>query len=108
MVADLAELQGWRGHFLGANTPVEGLLQMIERQKPDLVGLSFTIYSNFPALVSALDAVSGAFPGLPVLVGGQAFRARWGGITALGSFPDVRPVTTLDELERELGSHERD
>ena len=108
MVADLAELQGWRGHFLGANTSVEGLLQTIERQKPALLGLSFTIYSNFPALVRALDAVSGAFPGLPILVGGQAFRARWGGMAALGSFPDVRPVTTLDELEGELKSHERD
>ena len=107
MVADLAELAGWRGFFLGANTPIDGLLQLIDRQKPDLLGLSLSVYFNLPALVRALDAVSGSFPGLPVLVGGQAFRSRWGGTTALRSYSDVRPVSTLDELERELKSDER-
>ena len=107
MVADLAELHGWRGYFLGANTPIEALLQLIDRQKPDLVGLSLSVYFNLPALVKALDAVCGAFPGLPILVGGQAFRPRWGGTTALQSHSDVMLVTTPDELERELSGHER-
>jgi MerR family transcriptional regulator, light-induced transcriptional regulator len=102
MVADLAELHGWRGHFLGANTPVEGLLQMIDQQKPEMLGLSFTVHFNLPALVKALDAVAGSFPGLPVLLGGQALRERWGGAAALRRYPDLRPVVTLDELEREL------
>jgi MerR family transcriptional regulator, light-induced transcriptional regulator len=102
MVADLAELHGWSSHFLGASTPVETLLQTIDRQKPDLLGLSLSVLCNLPALVKAVDAVSGAFPGLPVLVGGQAFRPRWGGITALQGHSGVKHVASLDELEREL------
>jgi MerR family transcriptional regulator, light-induced transcriptional regulator len=102
MVADLAELHGWRGHFLGANTPIDGLLQMIDRHKPDLLGLSLSVYFNLPALMQALDAVSASFPDLPVLVGGQALRPRWGVLAALRAYPQVRPVTTLEELEREL------
>ena len=107
MVADLAELHGWRGYFLGANTPVEGVLQMIDRQKPDLVGLSLTVFFNLPALVKALDEITCSFPGLPVLVGGQAFRSRWGGTAALQRYRQVRLVTTLDELEQELAADER-
>ena len=104
MVADLAEFHGWRGHFLGASTPLEGLLKMIDERKPDLLWLSLSVYFNLPALLKALDAVSGSFPGLPVLVGGQAFCSRWGGTAALQGYSDVRCIATLDELERELTS----
>jgi MerR family transcriptional regulator, light-induced transcriptional regulator len=107
MVADLAELHGWRGHFLGANTPIEAMLQKIDEQKPDLLGLSLSVYFNLPALLKALDAVSGSFPGLPVMVGGQAFRPRWGGAAALQKNSDVVVVTTMDDLEKELSSDGR-
>jgi MerR family transcriptional regulator, light-induced transcriptional regulator len=107
MVADLAEMHGWRGHFLGANTPIEGLLQMIELHKPDLLGLSLSVYCNLPALLRALDALAGAFPGLPTLVGGQALRPLWGGVAALRGYGDVLPVATLDQLEGELAGHPR-
>jgi MerR family transcriptional regulator, light-induced transcriptional regulator len=107
MVADLAELHGWRGYFLGANTPVDGLLKMIDEQKPDLLGLSLSVYFNLPALLKALDALAVSFPGLPVLVGGQAFRPRWGETSALQRYSDVLYVATMDDLEKELSSDER-
>ena len=66
------------------------------------MALSLSVYFNLPALVKALDAVAGSFPGLPVVVGGQAFRSRWGGTTALQRYPEVRLVTTLDALEKGL------
>jgi len=107
MVADLAELHGWSGHFLGANTPIEGMLKKIDEQKPDLLGLSLSVYFNLPALLKALDAVSISFPRLPVMVGGQAFRPCWGGSTALQKNSDVVVVTTIDDLEKELSSDGR-
>jgi len=107
MVADLAELHGWRGFFLGANTPIEGLLQMIDQQKPDLLGLSLSVYFNLPGMVKTLEAVFGSFPGLAVMVGGQALRPRWGDTSWLRGYSNVRPVVTLEELERELSSDER-
>jgi MerR family transcriptional regulator, light-induced transcriptional regulator len=103
MVADLAELQGWRGYFLGANTPQDGMLDLVDRLKPDLVGLSLSITDNLPALTRALDALTSCYPELPVLVGGQAL-AR-GAAGALARYASVRPVTSLDQLEQELDRH---
>ena len=97
MAADLFELHGWRGYFLGANTPHESLLKMIERQKPALVGLSLSISFNLPSLLAAIDAVRGAWPDLPVIVGGQAFR--WGGGGQLSRREGVTLVGSVAGLE---------
>ncbi|MCA1785919.1 MAG: cobalamin-dependent protein, partial [Desulfobacteraceae bacterium] len=50
MVADIFELNGWDSQFLGANTPVDHMLAHIQDEKPDLVGLSVSVYFNMPAL----------------------------------------------------------
>ena len=97
MVADLCELHGWRGHFLGANTPLPDLLQMIDDRKPSQIGLSLSIYFNLPGLLKALDALSVSYPDLPILVGGQAFR--WGGLDAVQKFRNASYISSLDDLE---------
>jgi methanogenic corrinoid protein MtbC1 len=104
MAADLFELHGWRGYFLGANTPHESLLTMIDRKRPALVGLSLSISFNLPSLLAALDAVRGAWPELPVLVGGQAFR--WGGAERLNRYERVSLVGSIDELETIAARHD--
>lgn len=100
MVADLFELHGWRGYFLGANTPVQDLLTMIEQKKPVLIALSLSIYSNLPALIKALDAIRAKYPDLPILVGGQAFR--WGGTDLLKQYRNVTYISSIDQLEQEM------
>ena len=100
MVADLFELHGWRGYFLGANTPVQDLLTMIEQKNPALIALSLSIYSNLPALIKALDAVRAKYPDLPILVGGQAFR--WGGTDLLKQYRNVTYIASIDQLEQEM------
>lgn len=104
MIADFCELRGWRGYFLGANTPLADLLQLIEERRPDLLGLSLSIYFNLPALLNALDAVTGKYPDLPILVGGQAFR--WGAEAALKPYPQASYIASLDELERRMAACE--
>lgn len=104
MIADFCELRGWRGYFLGANTPLPDLLQLIEERRPDLLGLSLSIYFNLPALLAALDAVSGKYPDLPILVGGQAFR--WGAAEALQPYPNATYIASLDELEQRMAAYE--
>ncbi|MFA7240049.1 MAG: cobalamin B12-binding domain-containing protein [Sulfuricellaceae bacterium] len=91
MVADYCELLGLRAYFLGANMPLPDLLQLINQCRPTLLGLSVTLTANLPALLEALDALGSAFPDLPILVGGQAFRR--GGLAAIyalrgGNCPD--------------------
>jgi len=104
MVADLCELQGWRGYFLGADTPLPDLLRLIEEQRPSLVGLSLSIYFSLPALLEALDAVTAAHPDLPILVGGQAFR--WTGLPAAAAHRNVSLIASLDELEQRLAAYD--
>lgn len=74
MVADLMDLNGWNVHFLGANTPVEDLLEMIQKNRPDLLGLSLSIYFNLTNLHKMIQAVRLSYPQLDMIVGGQAFR----------------------------------
>lgn len=97
MVADLFELHGWHGYFLGANTPQDDLLRLIEEKRPQLVGLSLSVLSNLPNLLAALEAITGRWPDLRILVGGQAFRH--GGDEAISKYSNVACVRSLDELQ---------
>lgn len=100
MIADLFELHGWDSHFIGANTPNEHLLSLIDEVKPLLVGLSLSIYFNMPLLHAGLDAIQTDFRHLDILVGGQAFR--WGGMNLLEKYPTVNYIPSLNEVERYL------
>jgi methanogenic corrinoid protein MtbC1 len=51
MVADMFEIQGWDAHFLGANMPLDQMLHYIDEVKPDLLGLSLSVYFNMPSLI---------------------------------------------------------
>lgn len=100
MVADFFEFHGWRGTFLGANTPVRDLLHLIRERTPDLLALSLALYSNLPSLVRALDAVSSEFPKLGIFVGGQAFR--WGGADLLHKYPQITYIPSVEVLEQKM------
>ena len=103
MVADIFELNGWRGYFLGANTPRPDLLDLIREKKPDVVTLSLTIYFNLESLLKTATAVRAEFPTVPILVGGQAFR--WGGRERAAQIAGVQCLASLDELESWMKLH---
>lgn len=77
MVADIFEINGWNSHFLGANTPIDSLLQHIQDFQPDVLALSLSMYSNLPKLLKTSDTIRGNYLHLDIVFGGQAFR--WGG-----------------------------
>ncbi len=97
MVADLFELHGWRGYFLGANTPVRDLLALIAEKRPDVVALSLASLISLDALVGAATEIRAVFPAMPLLVGGQAFR--WGKPERIAQLTGVRCLASLGELE---------
>jgi len=101
MVADILEFQGWDAHFLGANTPEDHMLAYIQEMKPDLVGLSLSIYFNVPSLQSSVKAIRTNFHNLDILIGGQAFR--WGGASLFKNHKGVQYVQSLEKLEDEMG-----
>ena len=58
MVADIMELNGWDGYFLGANTPHEDMAQLIQEVQPDLVGFSLSILANIDGLKRSIEIVT--------------------------------------------------
>ena len=105
MIADLFELNGWRGYFLGANTPVRDVKALVEEKRPDVVALSVAVAFSLDTLVSAAAEIRSAFPDVPILVGGQAFR--WGGRQRVERLSGVRYLTSLSELEAWIKDGER-
>lgn len=97
MIADIFEMHGWDGYFIGANTPVQELLRFIEEKQPDMAGLSLSIYFNINVLRETLHHIQRDFPDLPVVVGGQAFR--WGGKELAAEFNKVQILESIDMLE---------
>src|SRR5208283_5572719 len=97
MVADFFELNGWRGYFLGANTQVQKVQELVAEKRPNVVALSVASLFGMDALVHAATEIRAAFPEVPVLVGGQGFL--WGGRAQVEHLPGVRYLTSLGELE---------
>ncbi|MFN2268117.1 MAG: B12-binding domain-containing protein [Desulfonatronovibrio sp.] len=104
MVADIFELNGWDGYFLGANTPKNELLNMIQEKQPDMLALSLSIYFNMNSLYDVLEDIKKPFPELKIIVGGQAFR--WGGTDVGEKFPGVEYLPSIKDLETLLLEYE--
>ena len=105
MVADFFELHGWHGFYLGANTPIAGLLQMIRERDPDIVGLSMSMLFNLPKLEAMLATIDAEFPELDLLIGGRAFLGEAGRevlSALLQRFHQLHYFASLNELEEYL------
>ena len=100
MVTDIMELYGWQTWFLGANTPAEDLLNLIQEKNPDVLGLSLSVYFNMCRLKETLNTVHSHYPHLDVLVGGQAFR--WGGLEIMKSYDKVNYIPSLADLTKTI------
>ncbi|MFP4065583.1 MAG: B12-binding domain-containing protein [Bacteroidales bacterium] len=96
MVADIFEMKGWDTFFPGSNVPTNEMVRYIEKQEPDMVALSVSIYSHIPLLEKMLRLIHHRFD-LPVIIGGQAFR--YGGKELADKFPHPRYIEDLKELE---------
>jgi len=96
MVSDTLELHGWNSYFLGANTPVEGLLELLGDKQPDVLCLSVSLSSHIGRFKETVQKSHARFPGLDILAGGQAFLP----IKAeVNRDPHLRYLRSLDELE---------
>lgn len=73
MISDIFEVNGWKTFFLGANTPIDELIDFAKTIEPDFFAISISIYSHLPILEEMITKVRKSFPELPILVGGQAF-----------------------------------
>ncbi|WP_291322780.1 cobalamin-dependent protein [Desulfonatronospira sp.] len=104
MVADIFEINGWDGYFLGANTPVQDLLGIVRNKQPEIVALSMSLFFNIDYLHNILQQLESELPGQQVIVGGQAFR--WGGTDIQDQYSNVKYISSIKELEKMLHEYE--
>ncbi|MDK2909335.1 MAG: MerR family transcriptional regulator, light-induced transcriptional regulator [Bacteroidales bacterium] len=74
MLADIFEMEGWHTVYIGANTPVNDLLKLIEKQKPLILALSATLPFNVAALDEIISRIKKAEISTKILVGGLPFK----------------------------------
>lgn len=74
MVAQFVEAEGWEAFWLGAATPKEDMLALVDAERPDVVALSTTTADRMPAAIELLAGLSALDPAPFVVVGGRAWR----------------------------------
>ncbi|MBF0456022.1 MAG: cobalamin-dependent protein [Magnetococcales bacterium] len=96
MVCDILELNGWEAFYLGASTPTSEMIGFIEEKRPDIIGLSMSIYFNLPGLEKMIAAIRSAFPDIPIIIGGQGLSTNGTQIAKKGQ--KVYYISTLEDL----------
>jgi methanogenic corrinoid protein MtbC1 len=76
MLCDLLELEGWDTVYVGASVPVESLVELVEKARPDAIAISATIAPHIPRVRAAIEAIRRAkvSPQPVIAVGGRAFH----------------------------------
>lgn len=99
MVADFFTLAGYDVTFVGANTPIETMIESVRTVKPRYVAVSVTNYYNLVALRRAVEGIRDAMPeGTEIIVGGSAFAERpsrtqeVGADRLLATFEDIKAL----------------
>lgn len=102
MLCDLLELEGWDTAYLGASVPIESLVAMVEKRKPDVVALSATIAPHLPRIRAAIEAIRGASVAAQplIIVGGRAFHGQAVLATQLGADLTAEDASDAVELLR--------
>ncbi|MEW8692880.1 MAG: cobalamin-dependent protein [Candidatus Thiodiazotropha endolucinida] len=97
MAADVFEMHGWDGLFLGSGRSTYELLSALKEEQPDILGLSFSVYDHLDSLTNMITRVRSDYPDLPILIGGQGLNQ--GGEELEEAFSKVTCVRNLDELD---------
>lgn len=104
MLCDLLDLEGWHTTYLGSSVPVESLVSMVQRRRPDVVALSAALSPHLPRVRAMIDAVNmtlGASRPI-IIVGGRPFLDDPSLAQKLGA--DFTATNAVDAV-RLLGEH---
>ena len=76
MVTDFFELDGWDTFYLGANIPVDSIMDELTEKKVDLLGISITMGSNVKYAMDIINLIKSnkACCSTKIIVGGRAFN----------------------------------
>ena len=75
MVSDLLELDGWQVRYLGANTPVADLLELLVDFQPRLLAVSVAMPFNLDEVRKLITAIrkKESLQAMKIMVGGRVF-----------------------------------
>ena len=76
IVADFFEMDGWDTYYIGANSPINSIIETIEKHKAHLIAISATMTLHIKAVQDLIRAIRNTQPGknLAILVGGRPFN----------------------------------
>ena len=101
MICDLLDVRGWETTYLGATVPIDSLVTMTARKRPEVVALSVAIAPHLPRLRLMIEQIRALVPDPPlILVGGRPFLADPALAGRLGAdltAPDARSAVELLE-----------
>ena len=102
MVADFFEMEGWDTYFLGANTPVEGILRILAERKPDVLAVSATMTFHIDKVSGLIAEVrnAGLDEHTKIMVGGYPFNVAadlWRSVGADGYARDAQQALSVAE-----------
>jgi len=78
MVADMFEMSGWDGLFLGAGAPIESIPSFIDKHHPDILLFSAATEAHLPAARETIVQLRRRPPKdtPPIMVGGHVFNQQ--------------------------------
>ena len=76
IIADSLEMDGWDVELLGADTPIEALIDFLKMQQPFFLGLSISMAFNIDNLIDAIDMIRSneELAELKIMVGGKVLN----------------------------------
>jgi len=109
MLCDLLDLEGWHTTYLGATVPIESLVAMVRRLRPDVVALSAALSPHLPRLRAMIAAIRDALGDTRplIIVGGRPFLDDPSLAERLGADLSARNATDAVRLLGERVSRAR-
>ncbi len=74
MITDLLEIDGWDTYFLGANTPITAIPDIVLSKRVNLLALSITLSTNLQKMEMLINSMKQQAPHVKILVGGYPFN----------------------------------
>jgi methanogenic corrinoid protein MtbC1 len=103
MVADFFEMEGWDGVYIGANTPSSALIELVCRERPQLVALGITMTYHLGTAATLITRLRGdeRCTNVKVIVGGYVFQQHddlWRTLGADGCAKDAAGAVDVGNM----------
>lgn len=101
MVTDFFEMEGWDTYYLGANMPIDGLINFLSDIKPQILAISATMTIHVSAvdeMIRCIRSAPGIQADLKIIVGGYPFKVAenlWQRVGADGCAGDALDAVNL-------------